>query len=200
MKKKIGIGLIVLIVGVLAINSFQKKNTTPEPVQNEEVTAAVSTPEDKAALGEAYPGLTSDHNVITESSSAIISRLKSGTGIVFLGFKECPWCQKFLPILDRAADAEAVPIHYLDIRKESQENASGYREIITFLSPYLRKDDNGQPRISTPDVSIVKNGSIIWRLEMDATTEAERTPETYWTPERQQRVLGELRTQIQAMK
>lgn len=200
MKKKFIIAGIIVIAALLGVRAFTNKAADDTVTNQEQVSEAVSTPEDMQMLHEAYSGLPPEHKVVSEPASAIIQRFESGTGIIFLGFKECPWCQKYLPILNNAAVAEAVPIHYLDIRQERDNNPSEYQQIISILSPHLSKDANGQPRISTPDVSIVKDGEIIWRYEMDAITDAERTPEVYWTAERQQRALSELRSEMKALK
>ncbi len=117
-----------------------------------------------------------------------------------LGFKECPWCQKAAPLLNEAAELEGVSVYYLDIRQERENNGPNYRELTTILSPYLQKDENGIPKITTPDISFVKNGEIIWRYEIESTIEAERTPDTYWTEARKERALASFREQFKKLQ
>src|SRR5690606_25096060 len=120
--------------------------------------------------------------------------------VIFLGFKECPWCQKAAPLLNLAAETEDVPIYYLDIRQEHENATLEYNEIISILSPYLSKNEAGAATITTPDISFVKNGQIMWRNEMEPTTPAERTPDTYWTTDRQKRAISTFREKMRDLK
>ena len=153
-----------------------------------------------ANLREEYPDLPEENVVVRESAQATIDRLKDGSGMVFLGFKECPWCQKLLPIANEAAAAEGEKVYYLDIKAAREANSSEYLQLVAILSPYLQKDENGQPRISVPDVSIVKDGEIIGRHEMESTSEVAPTPDDYWTKERRERAGQKLRTQLHSLK
>ena len=147
-----------------------------------------------------YTGLPKDNRFIEESGSGIVRRFEDGTGIIFLGSTSCPWCQKAAPLLNEAAEAENISVHHLDIRKERENQPAIYSRIISILTPYLPKDENGLPTISTPDISFVKDGEIIWRYEVEETEEYERTPETYWTKERQDRAIARFKEEIARLK
>jgi len=196
MNKKIVIGLIaLLIVGAVAvrlITNNEKSNSTPIP--------AVGTAEEQATMHEFFPNVPESNRFSIETADQIMDRFDSGTGIIFLGFKECPWCQKMAPILNEAAEAGGANIYYIDIRKLNQETPDEYQALISYLVPYLPKDANGSVRISTPDISFVRNGEIIWRYEMDAVSDAERTPDEYWTEARKERALKQFDKQIKEMR
>ncbi len=166
---------------------------------------SVSETEDSSLMNdlgmhEAYPELPEDNQFIEESGDEIVSRFSSGSGVIFLGFKECPWCQRTAPLINQAAESEDVPIYYLDIRQERENESLAYQEIVRILSPHLPKDEEGGVRISTPDISIVKDGEILWRYELDAVTEAEQTPETYWTEEREERAITQFKEEMNALQ
>ena len=185
----IGVLFAGFVIALIAFNVNEAK----------ESEKSVDAVED-LAMHEQYEGLPEDNRFIEESGSQIVDLFENGTGIILLGFKECPWCQKTVPLLNQAAETEDQSVHYLDIREERSNNTHLYRELITILEPYLKKDENGTPTISTPDISYVKDGEIVWRFELDPVTEAEKTPETYWTDERQERAITTFRENMQKLK
>lgn len=162
--------------------------------------SALTQPAAIVGLHEEYSDLPEANAFTRESGDAIATRLESGTGIVFLGFKECPWCQKLAPVIDEVARAEGVKVHYLDIKNERANNSQVYLRLASILSPYLAKDDNGQPRITVPDVSFVRNGEIIGRFELESVAEAEQTPDAYWTEERKKRAAARFQELITKMQ
>lgn len=154
----------------------------------------------QASMHEEYPELPEDNRFVKESAADTIRRYEEGSGVVFLGFKECPWCQEVAPIIDEAAEAEEVDIYYLDIRAAREDDTTEYQELLAILAPHLPKDESGNARISVPDISFVKDGDIFWRFEMEATTEDERTAEAYWTDERKERAIQRFRDQMKNLK
>lgn len=161
---------------------------------------AASPPEDQALMHEEYPDVSRDNRFIRQSFDQIMDRFKNDSGIIFLGFKECPWCQRMVPMINEAAKEEDVAIYYLDIRVLREEEPALYRELIDYLSFYLQKDSDGNPHILTPDISFVKKGRIIWRYKMDVVTEQERKPDIYWTDERIKQTTDDLHAQMKKLK
>ena len=115
--------------------------------------------------------------------------------MVFLGFPECPWCQQLVPIIQEAAQSENIDkIYYLNIKESRANNDEVYQKLVTKLQDYLPKDDDGNPRISVPDVTAYRGGQIVGRFEQEATNDGEQvTPDTYWTSERKDRAVEQLR-------
>lgn len=186
--------LLAAIAGKLVIDSNNRNNAATTD------SSSATEPAKVAGLHEDYTDLPDENVVVQESASNIIERYENGTGIIFLGFKECPWCQELLPLANEAASAEGEKVYYLDIKKARESNSEEYQKLVSILSPHLAKDANGQPRIMVPDVSLVRNGEIVWRHENESVTEEEKTPETYWTEERKTRAIQEFRDQIQVIK
>lgn len=183
-----------LFVGALAVYSLSSNN------QESDTNAAAESTSEPLAMHEQYENLPEDNRFSQEPYEQIMDRFESGTGIIFLGFKECPWCQKMTPILNEAAEAEDADIHYLDIRQLHEENELAYEQLVTYLRPYIEKEGSTQLRITTPDISFVKDGEIMWRYEMDAVPDEERTPNAYWTAERKEQAIQTFREQIKHMK
>jgi thiol-disulfide isomerase/thioredoxin len=103
----------------------------------------------------------------------------NGTGIIYLGFPECPWCRAMLPVLTNAAiDFGVDKILYRNILDERNilERYEGeiieiragepgyYRllEILGDIAPvYTGLDDESIRRIFVPALIFVKDGNVI---------------------------------------
>lgn len=138
--------------------------------------------------------LVSKDNVFEEKSSEeIIKVLKNGTGIVFLGFPECPWCQHYAKILDDLSHEEGIKvIYYYNIKKDREKNNETYKEIVSLLNDNLDYDKEGNKRIYVPDVSFVYNGDIIYHTNETSMITEDITPEQYWTKDKEETTKKEL--------
>lgn len=120
----------------------------------------------------------------------IIDVIKNGTGIIYLGFPECPWCRAAVPVLLEAAKNNNVDkIYYLNIKNDRDlyvindgkltyaldddgNEIKGVKEYFdlldaldNYLSDYVIEFDNktyetGKKRIYAPSVIFVKNGYV----------------------------------------
>lgn len=120
----------------------------------------------------------------------IIDIIKTGTGIIYLGFPECPWCRAALPVLlDVAKQNEVETIYYLNIKNDRDsyvvedgeliyaldddgnkiKGKDGYFKLLDALDEHLSDYviefeeeiyDVGEKRIYAPSVIFVKNGYV----------------------------------------
>ncbi len=121
-----------------------------------------------------------DNNVKYASFDEVMDFLNEGTGILYLGFPECPWCRNMVPILTETAKEEEVSTLYyfnaLSIRDIKELNDEGkivvkqqgtkeYYELVDklsdFLTPYEGLNDEGIKRIYFPTVVFVQGGKIV---------------------------------------
>lgn len=153
-----------------------------------------------ASMHNDYPELGVENQIVQLSGSEVVEVFQSGSGVVFLGFKECPWCQELLPRIDKVAAEEGIEIYYFDVRAERQNNSGTYQELVDVLDEYLPRDENGQPRIMVPDLTIVRDGEIVWRYETEEVSDTENTPATYWTAERAERKMFNFKNALQLIK
>jgi len=133
-----------------------------------------------------YP-LVGDGNIFTyRNAIEAADILEKGRGIVFIGFKECPWCQQYAVYLhDVAREMEVEKIFYCDIKEDREKNSESYRRIIDIFSGRLQYDDEGRPRVYVPDAAIVSRGRIITHdFETSKDTLGYETPQEYWNDER----------------
>src|SRR5699024_10799290 len=106
--------------------------------------------------------------------------LQQGTGVLYFGFPECPWCRAAMPVMDEAGkNTDIGQIHYLNVSEirdvrtldadgnivEEEPGTKGYSEILAELGDaapeYEGLDDPEQRRIYVPLVVAVKNGEVV---------------------------------------
>ena len=135
-----------------------------------------------------YPEVNiSEKNVIKYSSyDEIMQIIKEGTGVIYLGYPECPWCRNLVPVLlSAASETEMDKIYYLNIKEDrdvlilddnknivvQNEGKKEYFELVDVLSDILddyvlttndgEEVNTGKKRIFVPLLIFVKDGKII---------------------------------------
>lgn len=162
---------VIVIISIMIYKKFENNNNALT---------------DAEKFKEEYKGVDKDNIFVYKNKNEIIKILKNGTGVVYLGFPECAWCQAYVKILNEAAkNAQIDKIYYFNILEDRKNNTEEYKTIINILKNHLLYDDEGNHRIYVPDVTIVKNGKIIGHdNESSIITDENLTPESYWTNER----------------
>ena len=160
--------------------------------KREQSTTALS---DAAKFKQHYSQAADDNRFVYVSPSEIKQIFEHGSGLVFLGFKECPWCQKLAPMIDEAAKAEGLTkVYYMDIRQARANNDVTYQMLVEKLKDYLAKDGSGNPRIFVPDVTALRDGKIVGRFLPETSIDDKGlTPGEYWTTERRADAIKQLR-------
>ena len=151
------------------------------------LTACTKTTEtDSEKFRKEYTGVSEYNVFVYKDIDEIIKILENGTGVVYLGFPECPWCQAYVPVLNEIADMEGLEtISYYNIYDDRKNNTTEYQKIVSILSDYLPYDDDGNKRVYVPAVIAVADGEIIgYDDETAKDTLGYDTPDEYWTEER----------------
>lgn len=132
-----------------------------------------------------YTNVTSDNPFVYRSVDQIINILEKGTGVVYLGFPECPWCQAYVPYVEEVAKKVGIDkVYYFNIKEDRKNNTEEYQKIVKILDVYLSNDDEGNKRIYVPAIIIVQNGKIVeFDDETSKDTKGYKTPEEYWKNE-----------------
>lgn len=137
---------------------------------------------DNEKFANEYTEVGKNNVFVYRNADEIIKILEGGTGIVYIGFPECPWCQSYVPMLNEVAKEEGVEkIYYFNIRDDRQKNTKEYQKIVKLVKSYLMKDDEGNERIFVPDVYAVKNGIILSHNNETSVIDSDITPSEYWT-------------------
>jgi len=164
--------------------------------------AADSLMNDSERFALEYPLVGEDNIFVYRNADETADILARGRGIVFMGYKECPWCQQYAVFLHEVAREMAIDtIYYCDIREDRETNSESYRKIAAVLTGRLQYDDEGRPRVYVPDVSIVSRGRIIARdFETSRETLGYDSPQEYWNDERENALKERLRAGIGILK
>ena len=112
-----------------------------------------------------YPevSISNDNPVKYSSYDEIFEVLKSGTGVIYFGFPECPWCRNLVPVmLSAAKEVEIDTIYYLNIKDDrdvlmlnengdiitEKEGNKKYFELVekldSILDDYILTDNDGK--------------------------------------------------------
>ena len=157
---------------------------------------------DSARFAMEYPLVGDDNLFVYRNANETADILANGRGVVFIGYKECPWCQLYAVFLhDVVRELEIEQIFYCDIREDRQNNTEGYQRIVGILDGYLQYDDEGRQRLYVPDLTIVSRGRIIIHdFETSLDTQGYNTPQEYWNDERVDALKKRIREGIDILK
>lgn len=191
-ERKILLGIIALIVvfavGIGVFIYTDKDNTTTDNKEAITFKEEYESLNNKEKNDKIYKELTiSEENpvdILTEDET--IKLLENGTGILYLGFPECPWCRSMLPVLLQTLDNMNIDklyyLNILDIRSTftlneknklevTREGSEGYYKMLEImddvLENYYLTTENGkkvntkEKRIYAPTVVAIKDGKIL---------------------------------------
>ena len=141
---------------------------------------------DAEKFAKEYTTVTDDNYFVYRNIDEIIKILEHGTGVVYLGFPECPWCQAYVKMLNEVADIEGLEkIYYYNIYEDRKNNTDSYQKIVNIIGEHLQYDDEGNKRIYVPAIIAVSEGEVVgFDDETSYDTLGFDSPEDYWTAER----------------
>lgn len=189
-KKKIfiltSVIVVVLILGIV-VTKIILDNKETKKVDGEK-------------FAKEYTEVDSNNVFVYRDIDEIINILEHGTGIVYLGFPECPWCQSYVKYLNEVAtDMGVEEIYYYDILEDRQENTDNYLKIVDLINEYLQYDKEGKKRIYVPSVITLKKGEIVGFDDETAwDTKGYKKPADYWTDNEVKDLKEKLETIINA--
>lgn len=193
-EKKILI-LATVICAVLVTFAYLRlvsnSNITEDSVKFKEEYEKLNDKE--ATLDRKYKKLeiSKDNPIKYSNYDEIIDIIKNKTGIIYLGFPECPWCRTALPVLFDVAKANKIDtIYYLNIKNERDsyvvedgkltyaldengkeiKGTEGYFKLLDalkeHLSDYVINMDGesyevGEKRLYAPSVIFVREGKVL---------------------------------------
>ena len=162
------------------------------------LTGCKETKTDAEKFAEEYSTMTEYNYYVYKDSNEIIKILEHGTGVVYLGFPECPWCGAYVPMLNEVADVSGLEkIYYYNILEARKNNTEDYQKIVSILNDYLQYDEEGNKRIFVPAVIFVLKGEIIgFDDETSYDTKGFNNPNDYWTEEEQKELKNKLSSYI----
>lgn len=165
------LAIVIVLVGVIIFLNIKKKN------EDNSIT-------DAKRFSEEYK-ISEDNVFVYRNSDEILKIMKNGTGVVYLGFPECPWCSAYVVYLNEVAKENHLDkIYYYNILEDRKNNTEFYKEVIKLLSGNLQYDDEGNERLYVPNVSFHVKGKVIGNdYETSKDTHDLKDPKDYWTNE-----------------
>lgn len=165
------LAIAIVLVGVIIFLNIKKKN------EDNSIT-------DSKRFSEEYK-ISEDNVFVYRNSDEILKIMKNGTGVVYLGFPECPWCSAYVVYLNEVAKENHLDkIYYYNILEDRKNNTEFYKEVIELLSGNLQYDDEGNERLYVPNVSFHVKGKVIGNdYETSKDTHDLKDPKDYWTNE-----------------
>lgn len=167
--KYIVLGVLLLLIASLVVYFvFIKKDNNTDNIK----------------FSKEYTSVSKDNIFVYRSKEEIINILEHGTGIVYLGFPECPWCEAYVVLLNEIAKNEGIEkIYYYNIKEDRDDNTKFYQKVVSILNDYLDYDEEGKKRIFVPNVTFVKEGKIIFN-DNETSLISDKAPSEYWTEEK----------------
>ena len=122
--------------------------------------------------------IPNDNPVVYLNPEQTLNMMRSGTGVIYLGFSNCPWCRELVPMLLDTVNGEQLPLYYLnmqslrDVMKLDddgelvivEEGIPEYHDMVNILYnwlwEYIGLDEPAIKRIYVPTTVFVKNGII----------------------------------------
>jgi thiol-disulfide isomerase/thioredoxin len=150
------------------------------------------------------------------NSTRVKQVLTNGTGVIYFGFPECPWCRNITPTLLDVANEFDMPILYINNKEErdtikldesgnvkiEKEGSKDYYEILELLgdnaSVYDGLNDETIKRIYFPTVVFVKDGEIVGIHE--GTVDSQEDASIYLTVEQQKELKTTLKSFFEKIK
>lgn len=160
MKKIAVIALsIILVFGLAGCSTSQEKN-------NSNKTDALQFKTDYEEYNNGENSIKVDikeqNPIKYASAEEVFSLFENGTGILYLGFPNCPWCRNMISILLDVAQKENIDtVYYLNPRVTKSSEPENYDHLKELLSDYLDVNADGEKTLYVPDVYFVKDGKII---------------------------------------
>ena len=186
----IGLLLIIIVMEAFVIPFIKNSDSGKDKDQTEEVVEKKFTDE--------YPEVGEDNVFSIKTIDEIIKVLEHGTGLVYLGFPECPWCKEYVIHLNDVAKEENVgSIYYCNILNDRKNNSSEYQKIVSLIGEYLQYDEEGNKKIYVPAVIAVNEGKIVgFDDETSWDTKGYSDPKDYWTEAELKDLKNKLRQMI----
>lgn len=187
MKKIFTIFMVTVVLFGLVGCTTSKEKKEEKPNTEEK--------SDAKKFAEEYKEVGEDNVFVYREVDDIIKIMEHGTGIVYLGYPECPWCQAYVKYLNEVAKEEGFDkIYYCNTKKVKENDMDKYQKLVSLLSGHLQYNEEGNEWIYVPNVSFHVNGKLIGNdYESSKDTHNLKDPKEYWTKEE----IKELKTTLE---
>lgn len=137
---------------------------------------------DNVTFSKEYEEIDENNIFAYKNASEVLTTLRSGSGIIFFGFKKDIWAGYYANILNGAAMELGIEeIYYYDFYEDRENQNATYESIVELLKEYLIVLDDGTKNLYSPSIVIVKDGEVIAFNDDTAIMRGKDNPDEYWT-------------------
>ena len=204
MKKKYVIAMLIIIVlaliALFVIGIFQTGSNDAKKFKEE--YESLNGEKNRNGKEYVHVDIKDNNKIYYATYQEIMDLLDHGTGVIYFGFPECPWCRNMIPVLlDVAEETSIEKIYYFNalsmrdtrILKDGvivteKEGTEEYYKLLDALSsvlgPYAGLNDDSILRLYFPTVVFVKDGTIVGSHE--GTLDSQEDPYIVLTTEQKE--------------
>ncbi|NLC96368.1 MAG: lipoprotein [Erysipelotrichaceae bacterium] len=148
--------LIVLLVVLLTLAGCNSKKD-----ETIDIESKITLNSSKADMSDYVYFSDTDHvyEIVSIKESNRMYTEK-GSGILYYGYSQCPYCNRIVSALNDAGKETGVKIYYIDLYGEDYADED-INNLFTNLDPILEKDSSGEAAFYVPEVVAIKDGEII---------------------------------------
>lgn len=120
------------------------------------------------------------------SGNKMISLLKSGKNIIFIGSSVSDYSIKYMEELDAIfKNLKIDKVYYYDINNDKSQENSNYYDIKELLNGYLVETDTVSNNLLSPSLYILNDGKVMYYNVETSAMKNTDTVKSYWTPEKE---------------
>lgn len=191
-KEKIFFVVVPVLCAIAAIIAYLKViNVNNDAIKFKEEYEKYNGVKVSDKLSYSNLDIDEDNPIKYSNYDEIIDIIENKTGIIYLGFPECPWCRSVLPVLFDVLDENDIEtVYYLNILNErdayvvedgklvyqtddagnEKKGTKGYFKLLEALDEHLtdyivsfegKEYDTNEKRIYAPTVIFVKEGKVL---------------------------------------
>ena len=109
--------IFLVIISVFVLTSCASKKT--DALKFKEEYESLNGTIGKSGKKTKSLSISEDNPIKYASYDEVLDVIENGTGIIYLGFPECPWCRSALPVLfETASDYNIDTIYYINMKNE----------------------------------------------------------------------------------
>ncbi len=154
---------------------------------------------DNVKFSNEYPSINKNNNFKYIDIDDAINIIENKTGLIYFGFPECIWCQKYIIYLNEIINEEKIKnVYYLNIKNDRNENNKSYQKLTSIIKDYLIDQETNQ--LYVPAAIIIKDGNIIYSNNDTSSIKDNVTADEYWTNDRINDFKNRLKNAIEEIK
>ena len=96
------------------------------------------------------------------NTKEMLEFMENGSGIIYFGFPECPWCIETVKILEDILEEKNVEkVYYYNPKKIREQNTKSYQKLVQKLKDNLFEDENHEAKLYVPDIYVMDKGKVV---------------------------------------